>query len=170
MKDTAVSPPPVRPDGLQVEEDKRFQRRFWRLQRLGWILFALIVGVALLGLTGASGLWATRLAISPEGELDYPRVARWDSTSQLAATFTEERPRQRLLLTGELFDYFAIQSVQPTPARSHLTKDGHLLEFAAVGPPPYPVFLTLRPLRPGVARTRAELNGAPIEFKTWILP
>jgi len=170
MKDTATSPPPARPDGLQVEEDRRFQRLFWRLQRAGWIIFGLVMAAALLGLTGASGLWATRSVVLPEGQLEYPRVARWDAASQVAVSFTQERPRQRLRVTGELFDYFAIQSVQPTPARSHLTKNGHLLEFTTEGSPPHPVFLTLRPLRPGVARGRVELNGAAIELKTWVLP
>ena len=41
--------PNVRSDGLQLDEHRRFQERFWSIERLAWCAFALIVIIALLG-------------------------------------------------------------------------------------------------------------------------
>ena len=45
----------VRPDGLQLDEDRGFQRRFWRAERIAWGTFAAIMLAALSGLFGGSG-------------------------------------------------------------------------------------------------------------------
>ena len=31
--------PPVRKDGLQLHEDRAFQRRLWRAQRIAWVCY-----------------------------------------------------------------------------------------------------------------------------------
>jgi len=37
---------------LEIDEDLSFQRREWRVQRGGWVVMAVLILLALLGLTG----------------------------------------------------------------------------------------------------------------------
>lgn len=47
--------PPIRPDGLQLDEHRQFQERFWTIERAAWIVFGMIVIAALAGAFGAGG-------------------------------------------------------------------------------------------------------------------
>jgi len=40
--------PAIREDGLQLEENRSLQRRFWQMQRIAWLGFGIVVLVALL--------------------------------------------------------------------------------------------------------------------------
>lgn len=60
--------PPVRDDGLQLEEHRKFQESFWRVERIAWIGFGCILLLAILGMTGSSGYFA-RQALAFEGGL-----------------------------------------------------------------------------------------------------
>src|SRR5690625_1681137 len=170
MADNAVSAPPERPDGLQIEEDRKFQLRFWRIQRLGWGAFAVVLLAALTGLTGSGGPWSEGHLLLAEGELRYPAVARWDARAQWSVTFDRVGSRRQLLLAGDLDHHFVVETIQPQPMQSYLTTDGQLLEFASDGAPPHRVVLTLRAWRPGIARGRVAVNGTSADFTTLILP
>lgn len=52
-----ISIPPVREDGLQLQEERRIQRVFWTVQRVSWFLFGVVCLVALLGFTGSGGVF-----------------------------------------------------------------------------------------------------------------
>ena len=45
----------ARTHGLDLDDDRPFQERYWRWQRGAWAVFALIVTAALAGLTGEWG-------------------------------------------------------------------------------------------------------------------
>lgn len=37
---------PLRSDGLQLDEHRGFQERFWKIERVGWLVFAILVNAA----------------------------------------------------------------------------------------------------------------------------
>jgi hypothetical protein len=82
--------PRLRPDGLQLDEHRRFQERFWKLERVAWIVFAIVTLSALLSLTGAGGPLATVWSESGNAVISYPRVARWETADESQIAF---RPR-----------------------------------------------------------------------------
>jgi hypothetical protein len=162
--------PPVRPDGLQLDEARAFQRSFWTAERWAWVVFAAIIVVALAGLTGASGpLARTSLTLSG-GQTDLPRIARLDASETFEIVFGEERPVHRLVISKSFADYFQIEDIQPQPQRSLLLPDARALEFPAEAAPPHRVTIYARARRAGLARYAIGLDGPAIAATTLILP
>jgi hypothetical protein len=161
--------PPIRPDGLQMDEDRRFQERWWTGERVAQSLFWLVIAAALAGLTGRGGPFATATVATAAGELDAPRVARWQGSATLVARFHADRDRHRLELGGA-FASFAVESVTPQPLLAFA--DGRRLTFEFDGSGEGAVAtLRLRPEAPGIVRWSAALDGAPsAPLVTVVLP
>jgi hypothetical protein len=170
MQPDAEYGPPVRDDGLQLEEHRTFQKRFWIAERCAWALFVSVLVLAVLGLTGSGGPFATRAASLATGHVRHPAVARWTATDEMTVTFAESAARHRLSLQGAFFDYFQIERVQPEPRAATAVEGGTVMEFASDRSQQAMVTLHLRVLRPGLARYSVGLDGTAIDVSTVILP
>ena len=65
---------------LEIDQDLDFQKKEWRLQRIGWGIMALLIVAALLGLTGSGPL--ARATSGDAGALlqvEYSRFVRLDA-------------------------------------------------------------------------------------------
>lgn len=127
--------PRLRPDGLQLDEHRRFQERFWKLERVAWVVFAIVTISALLGLTGAGGPLATASAESGNAVISYPRVARWETADELQIAF---RPRdgvteRTVMLAPEFAKAFQLEDVQPNPSETKISDRGQTLIFRNPG-------------------------------------
>ena len=69
----------VRIGDLEVDEDLPFQRRAWVAQRIGWVLMALFVLAAAVGLLGAGPLSHARIDVPGLMTLEYERFARFET-------------------------------------------------------------------------------------------
>ena len=69
---------------LELVQDLALEEREWTIQRIGWLLMALVVVSALLGLFGAGPL-SSRVIASRDGrfKLEYDRFERYQSPSRL---------------------------------------------------------------------------------------
>ncbi|WEX09578.1 hypothetical protein [Chelativorans sp. AA-79] len=162
--------PPIRKDGLQLEEKRKFHRFFWAVERGAWAVFALFLLLALAGLTGSGGYFSRITAALPTGKADYPRVARWEASDEMRASFAGGADTHRLILDPVLFEYFEIQGIQPEPERMVTGPDGVAMEFEAEEQAPVEVILYLRALHAGFPEYRITLDGAQVEASTLILP
>ena len=170
MSDFGDKAPPLRDDGLQLDEDHAFQKRFWSAERAAWAVYALIVLLALAGLTGAGGPLARGTAVSPAGDVEYPRVTRSSRAETLTVRFPAASEGRRLTLGEPFPERFDVETIRPEPERSYLGPGGLTYEFAAEGETAAPVRLTVRAERFGVARFRIVLNDAALDLTTTILP
>ncbi len=161
--------PPLRADGLQIEERRDYQRRLWTLERFGWAAFGLVVAVALLGLTGGGGVFDHRAVRVPGAEADVPLIARWQASDDMTVRFDGGAPLVIALDRGFL-DHFDLTGVQPRPVSSVAEAGGLTLRFEAGGAPPFPVRLTLRPTRPGIAAWGLRVGGHRRDLVTLVLP
>jgi len=169
--DTAQPPIPIRDDGLQLEEHRDFQERFWTFERWAWVGFGLILLAALAGLGGGGGVLAHTTITSEAGKVDYPRVARWESADEVTVTFGSPREEHRLTLSPQFSQYFQIEDIQPLPERSLTSPAGEAMVFRSENGPPSKVVLHLRPQRPGLASYEVSLDGGdPVGVTTVVLP
>jgi hypothetical protein len=169
----AAQPPiPIRDDGLQLEEHRRFQERFWTAERWAWAIFGLILIVGLAGLAGGGGFLAHTTITTEAGKVDYPRVARWESSDEVTVTFSSAAEEHRLTLSPQFSRYFQIEDIQPLPDRSLVSPAGEVMVLrSAGGGPPSKVVLHLRAQRPGLARYDVSLDGGdPVGLATVVLP
>lgn len=162
--------PPVRPDGLQLNEHRSFQEKHWTAERVAWLAFIVIAVAAILGATGSGGVLSRGLATLDGGEVDYPRIARWATADEMTVRLAEGSGERTLLLSNDFARSFQMETVQPRPLRVDAVPDGQVLRFAAADGPAQ-IVIHLLPQAPGIARFRASIDGgAPQDLTTLILP
>ncbi len=149
---------------LEIEQDHDFQRRSWRLQRVGWIVLVVVIAAALLGLFGSGPLAHTTVGAPGDPlRLEYDRSGRFDAPSTLTALLrpSTRRPGEAILHLDRGFtDHFQIERVQPTPDRTEAGPDHSVYAFRVTGPgEPVRVTFRLRPDRVGPLTGRVRQDG-----------
>jgi len=162
--------PPIRDDGLQLDEKRNFHRVFWIVERVAWVVFAFILVLALLGLTGSGGYLSRITQTLSTGEVEYPRVTRWQATDELRASFKGGAQTHRLSLGYSFFESFEVEAIQPEPERTVTLPEGVAMEFAAEEGAPVNVTLHMRSLHSGWVNYRLDLDGDGVDASILILP
>jgi len=163
--------PPIRSDGLQLDEHRRFQERFWKIERIGWLVFAIVIVAALLGAFGAGGPVATKVVETREATIAHPRVGRWESADELTVRFKSGRETYSVELSPSFAETFQIEDIQPLPARTTIGVRGQMLTFESPGRDGGSIKLHIRAQSVGMACYEMSVNGAPpTPLSTIILP
>lgn len=118
---------------LDLETDAQFQRTEWRAQRIGWIVWSLIVVAACLGLLGPGWL-SDREAASADGGLTvgYERFLHYHNPSQLTITCNGSHldgDAFRIRVARSLLDQMQILRIDPEPEHHQVNEDAVLYEF-----------------------------------------
>lgn len=82
MSETKDIDKPLAPD-LEVEQDLEFLRRKWAAERIGWVVFALIILGALLGLLGSGPLANAETTGSNGERVGYERFVHREAPTTL---------------------------------------------------------------------------------------
>lgn len=170
MAKTPLQAPPIRKDGLQIDEKRKFQQTFWTVERVAWAVFVLILFLTVLGLTGSGGFFATASRTIDTGRLEYPRVSRWEASSEFRVAFSGGAETHRLAIEPIFFEYLEVEGIQPQPERSFTSADGVVMEFAAEQGAPVNVILYYRPLRPGYFNYNLRMDDAATSLSMVVLP
>lgn len=119
------------PKQLEIEDDAQWQFAEWRVHRVLWVLGALVLLAALLGLLGSGGPFANGRTESSDLALRYERFGRRESTSELTVEIGQPAERIDLHLGSAFVDKARIERVSPEPDSTSLTGDGYILSFTA---------------------------------------
>jgi hypothetical protein len=158
--------PPIRQDGLQVDEKRDFQERFWNLERVAWVGFAIVIVAALAGFTGGGGVFARQTVTVSGLAFDYPLVAR----RQAAETFkiSLNQPAPTLVLSAAFSEAFQLERVQPRATAERAESDGLAIGFE--GEPGGTVLLHARPQGPGLVSFAVTVGGETETVRLLVLP
>ena len=118
---------------LGFEQDLPFQFQAWRLQRAGWVVLALVLGGASIGLFG-HGMLADATVLDPSGTLrvDYQRFLRYDELTRVTLSLSGIPNTSGTILVqfhDRYCDDVTVQQVMPTPAKTTRTAEGIAFEF-----------------------------------------
>lgn len=123
---------------LDTSEDMVFQRRTWLVERVGWVVIALIVIGALLGFFGGGGLVASAESATEDGSLSvsYERFCRVSSPTRLriVARPPAGASALRLWFAREYLEAIDISSVVPEPDRVEAAAGRYVFRFSLVAP------------------------------------
>lgn len=163
--------PPIRADGLQIEEHRRFQERLWSAERIAWAGFLCILLAALAGLTGGGGVLSrSTIALGP-AQADVPRISRWNAADEVRVDFGAGGGSRTLALSHAFSDAFDVENVRPAPTHWAAAAAAQTLHFDVSGPGPGRVIVHVRARRLGLVRyTLAADGAAPQSVTTFILP
>lgn len=113
-----------------AEEDRDWQERFWTVQRIGWLLMALLVIAALAGATGKGGPLSSTTLRTDSGTINYPRITRWQSSEDVVVTLPAHLTGDVELLVSPAFSrVFSIDSIVPAPSDARTTPAGLQFTF-----------------------------------------
>jgi hypothetical protein len=118
---------------LELETDDGFQRLEWRVQRVGWIIWFLLVMAALLGVLGPGWLSDTEVT-SGDGRLNvaYERFLHYHSPSQIQMVINANADADgqwQIKIGRSLLDRLEISGIIPEPERREIADDGVVYTF-----------------------------------------
>jgi hypothetical protein len=160
-------------EALQLDEHLDFQRREWRVQRVGWFALAAFVLAALAGVFG-SGPLSRAVATAPGLAVDYERFIRADVRSRL--TIEMARPDSttaaQLSISRNYFDAINITRIFPQPSTVELRGGEAVLSFERPEPGTLPMAIELEFKARRMGRRTATLRsgGATVAFTQLAYP
>lgn len=159
-----------------IREDMAFQRATWRMERIGWVLLAVLVLAALAGAAGGPLVAATARG---EGvEVDHHRVERHGAANRLVIRAAQAGPDLTLRIDRAFLDAFTLDVVTPSPQSTSAHAEGIDMTFAAstaAGPAatagPATIHVDILPRALGPVTSRIGLAGRqPAALSQFILP
>ncbi|MGN6599453.1 MAG: hypothetical protein ACTHMW_09285 [Actinomycetes bacterium] len=135
----------TRADDLQLDQDLRFQRREWRIERVAWWLALLVIVAALAGLF-SNGPLSNTSAASPSGDLrvDYQRFARHLGQNSLSITVQPTAFHDgvaTIVLDSSIAATLQITSISPQPQSMSSAGGSTVIQVATVGDAPAQVLI-----------------------------
>ncbi len=156
-----------------IAEDMDYQRRTWRIERIGWLVLGILVVLALVGGFGAGPLSSTTIR-DPSGalEISCDRFERQGASSGIrVALAPAEAGPATLIISHSFFDAFAVESIQPLPVQQRGGTDGIELRFQRSDGGPLTVHLVVRARRAGLVRSAFAVDGKPpAEVTQFVFP
>jgi len=141
-----------------------FQRRFWRIQSIGWALAGAVIVSALVGLF-SDGL-LSRVRQGGGLVVEYQRFYRSGASSSFLVELAAGR--NEIVLSNELAVDLAFETIRPTPARASAATDGiHFIFDASEGGT---VFFGIRPAKFGRVTGIITDGESSLPIETFVYP
>ena len=149
---------------IEVEEHMDYQRTFWRIQRVGWVLLASMLVVSALGLLGSGGpLHEEILGAGSAFRVEHPRVQRL--SSEFEARFeVAAADSLTLILPARFFEEHRVEGWVPEPASSRAEGDEVQLTFEGVS-----AILHAKPLTVGRKTIPVREKGGEIRDMSYLV-
>lgn len=163
-------------DGLQIDEDMKFQRRQWKAERIGWVCMTLFLAAAVMGLFGQGPL-SDALA-GNDGDpvsVHYDRFPRHGSQASLKIVLGPGAARDgeaRVWLSRQYLDAHRLDQVIPEPERVEAAPDRYTYVFkVADAAKETSAVFQLEPDGYGRTTARVGLEGGPaVDVRQFIYP
>lgn len=152
-----------------VGEDPCFQRRFWAMQRCGWVGMASFVLLAAAGGLGRGPL-SGREVTSADGALriQYDAVARQDSATRWSIALP---PGARsVTIASAALSWLEPTNIRPAPLRERRGHAALTLDVALPSDGAALLVLTIEPTGPGLAAVRVHSGNSEATIRLLVLP
>jgi hypothetical protein len=117
-----------------IREDMASQRSIWIIQRLGWVLTAIIPVLAVSGIF-SNGVFSEQMLERPPLTISYERFQRMTALTRFSAQVTGAGGEEiQLRLSPSFQENYEIGSVEPRPSRSTASTAGLDLTFERLDP------------------------------------
>lgn len=157
---------------IAVGEDLEFQRKWWRFERVAWVVVALLIGADLAGAFGRGPLAYAQISSSAM-HVKYERIERADSPSILRVQLnpnTFHDGKAQLFINESIVDGLGAQRVIPAPASSTIGNGGITYTFdASAGLST--VSFALEPTHMGFQHFSLQVPGTePVQGRIVVVP
>ena len=154
---------------LEIQQDPPFQDREWRIQKVGWVLMALLLISALAGLTGRGPL-ADAEQSNGGAVLQYDRITRHFSKTQIRLRLQQPVTGPlEVWMTRAYLDGLTVDDITPEPDSMSASADRVWFSFSARGP----LLITFQVEPDAMLMRHAEIGlstGARFRLRQFVLP
>lgn len=161
---------------LRIDQDIEFQRRAWRVERIGWGVIFLVIALGLLGLFSTGPLSSASAGNIEDGiTLGYERFLRNEGEASLEITVAPDQVvdgKIRLWVNADYLDHTADLVVHPTPDEVRLDDSRQIFVFLTE-PSDGPFALSISFQPEAVGRLSGDVgvvDGAAISFWQFSYP
>jgi hypothetical protein len=161
---------------LQIDADLAYQERTWRVQRIGWGVFAALIVAGLAGLFGAGPLSTTTLGSPAEGlQVTFNRFARLHAPTTFEIRADRRLAREdeiAIALSGDAVRGLELSSIMPPADGTSVTPEGVVLRFRADSRPgELTIMLHAKPQQMGRLSSQIGVASGPAHtIRQWIYP
>jgi protein-L-isoaspartate(D-aspartate) O-methyltransferase len=149
--------------------DEPFEDRWWRVEKIAWMLMTALLVAGGCGLFGRGAL-AKSHATGSDVAVEYERVVRYQTPTRISLRVPPDDRGTRVFVGRSLLDRLQVQSSMPPPLGSEVRPDGAVLLFPTQ-PTGGVITLTAEPGSIGICQQSLGLDGRPpISFRQLILP
>ncbi len=145
---------------LDLDQDLAFEERQWKIQRVGWVVMALIVVAALLGVFGSGPLSAATVGDEASLALQYQRFVRHQGQGELVVRVAPNETvegRVEFWLTTEFLGEIDLQGISPEPDEVRSAGDRQIFVFL-VNDPAGPLEVTISYFPNGLGRVSGGIG------------
>ena len=149
-----------------LDSELPFQRKQWRIERIGWTVMALLILYALAGGVGGGGLLSDAEVVLADGSarVRYEKFARQLTPTTVEINLTQPpdgRPMQ-LHLDGSYLGSTTIKLIVPEPDTTTIADNGYVFGFKrSAGVTDSKIRLQLEPQRIGTVKGWLVINDGP---------
>ena len=159
---------------LERDRDLLFQRREWTIQRIGWLVMAVIIVAALIGLLGAGPLSSTAAEAGPL-QLQYSRFERRHAPTELevsVASSTIDQEQVEVWFSSDYLSRIEITSIMPEPEEVMVTDDRAIYRFSIDDQAQRAtILIALEHDDPGITTGRiGMIDGPELTFSQFVYP
>jgi hypothetical protein len=170
----SASSKPASKHGIELGQDMEFQRRSWTAQRFAWMLLALCIAAAFVGLWGSSPM-SQRIASATDGSfhIEYQRFARFKAPTQLSLHFKPQAVRAgevRLWVATSYLERFVPRQIVPAPRSAEAGEQRVVFVFAAEPGRGGTVIFDMQPQGMGSVAAQAGVGEATLGFRQFVYP
>ncbi|HZW08550.1 MAG TPA: hypothetical protein VFF69_01485 [Phycisphaerales bacterium] len=156
--------------GPQITEDEAFQRKDWAAQRIGWIVFAIVLLSAALGVFGGGPL--SRASTGADGaQVQYERFVRREKPFELVVRLDAAKSETVAVeIASRVLRAVSVEGITPAPESERSGENGGRFEFAATPGAPAMLKFRLQSSNPGLHAGTIRVDGVPLSFSTFVYP
>lgn len=161
-------------NGLQIYDDWEFQRRSWRVQRIGWVLMVLFILAGLMGLLGSGWLGHTTIATADRAlQLEYDRFLRLHSPSRVKIRAIAPTPQElQIRIERQYLEGLQVARMMPEPDRVEIEPENYAYYFlTSSANRPVTIALEIEPERVGWLDGKISLaTDRGLQLRQWVYP
>lgn len=160
---------------LEIDEDIQLESTNWKVQRVAWVIMALVIIAALLGFTGDGGignLQSLKAGDSAEGlEVEYERFLRRSAPAEIKVKLAPSTSdfRTDLHISQDFYEKLQIDKVVPEPSEVYTHEHGITYRFTTANQP-FVVTFYLTPKGMGSLPLHFSTNEREVAITQFIYP
>lgn len=167
-------------EDLQLHQDLAFQRRSWKVQRIGWIMMALFVLAGIMGLLGPGLLSHTTISTPTQSlQVEYDRLIRLHASTRLkvqatptTSTVGDADRMMQIQIRRKYLEQFQIAHILPEPEAVVIQPTNLRYGFLiSKSDQPTSITIDLEPKQVGWIEGEIGLSAdTQVQFKQWVYP